>query len=80
MDFGRFVVMTTMGCFAWSVILVYAGFLAGSVSTSTFATSSTVIDGLSGLVAAMSAAYIVYYAYSARKSPGPGTTPPASVS
>ena len=67
MDFSRFVLMTVAGCFAWSVILVYAGVLAGSPSTTTFATSSTVIDGLSGLVAAMSAAYILYYAYSARR-------------
>jgi len=68
MNFGRFVLMTVSGCFAWSVILVYAGVLAGSPSTTTFATSSTVIDGLSGLVAAMSAVYILYYAYSGRRT------------
>ena len=66
MNVGRFTVMTVAGCFAWSVILVYAGVLAGSPSTSTFATSSTVIDGLSGLIAAMSAAYVAYYIYASR--------------
>lgn len=63
MNIWRFMVMTMAGCFAWSVILVYAGYLATSVSSTTFATSSTVIDGLSAVVAAISAAYIVYYAY-----------------
>jgi membrane protein DedA with SNARE-associated domain len=69
MNVGRFILMTVAGCFAWSVILVYAGVLAGSQSTSTFATSSTVIDGLSGLVAAMSAAYMAYYVYASRRRP-----------
>jgi membrane protein DedA with SNARE-associated domain len=68
MNVTRFVLMTVVGCFAWSVILVYAGFLAGNVSATTFSTSSTVIDGLSALVAAMSAAYILYYIYSGRRA------------
>jgi membrane protein DedA with SNARE-associated domain len=80
MNIWRFVLMTVAGCLAWSVILVYAGFLAGSASTTTFSTSSTVIDGLSGLVAAMSAAYILYYAYSARRSSRAPATPSSSVS
>ena len=80
MDFARFVLMTASGCFAWSVILVYAGFLAGAPSTTTFATSSTVIGGLSGLVAAMSALYVAYYVYSARGARTAGLTPPSSVS
>lgn len=63
MDLTRFVVMTVAGCFAWSVVLVYAGFLAGSLSTSTFASSAAVVDGLSGILAAISAAYIAFYAY-----------------
>jgi membrane protein DedA with SNARE-associated domain len=67
MDVPRFVLMTVVGCFAWSVILVYAGFLAGNASATTFSTSSTVIDGLSALVAVMSAAYILYYIYSGRR-------------
>jgi len=75
MSVGRFTLMTVTGCFAWSVILVYAGVLAGSPSTTTFTTSTTVIDGLSGLVAAMSAAYIVYYAYAARRRPHVPPTP-----
>lgn len=78
MDFARFVLLTSSGCFAWSVVLVYAGFLAGSPSSTTFATSSTVIDWLSALVAAMSAAYIIYYAYSLRKVQAEGPSPPSS--
>ena len=79
MNLSRFILMTVVGCFAWSVILVYAGVLAGSPSASTFATSSTVIDGLSALVAAMSAVYIAYYVYTLRRGRGM-TTIPSSVS
>lgn len=79
MNVGRFVLMTVAGCFAWSVVLVYAGVLAGPIaaspSASTFASSSTVVDGLSGVIAAMSAAYMIYYIYAARRSPVPGATP-----
>lgn len=74
---GSFALMTVAGCFAWSVVLVYAGVLAGNVSSTTFSTSSTVIDGLSALVAVMSAAYIMYYAYSGRRL---SATSPSSVS
>jgi membrane protein DedA with SNARE-associated domain len=69
MDLPRFVVMTVTGCFLWSCILIYAGFLAGSASTSTFTSSPAVIDGLSGLVAAVSGAYVVYFFLFGRKSP-----------
>jgi membrane protein DedA with SNARE-associated domain len=79
MNLSRFVLMTIAGCFLWSAILVYAGVLAGSPSMTTFATSTTVIDGLSGLVAAMSAVYIAYYAYASRRSSSP-TAIPSSVS
>jgi membrane protein DedA with SNARE-associated domain len=75
MSVSRFILMTVTGCFAWSVILVYAGVLAGSPSTSTFATSSAVIDGLSGLVAAMSAAYVAYYVHASRRRSPVGATP-----
>ncbi len=74
MNITRFFVMTTAGCLAWSVVLIYAGFLAGSASSGAFDSSPTVIEGLSSLVAAMSAAYIAYYAYSAlRGSKGKAT-------
>ena len=75
MSIYRFVIMTVAGCFAWSVILVYAGVLAGTPSTTTFTNSTTVVDGLSGLVAAMSAAYIVYYVFTAERSPVEAATP-----
>lgn len=64
MDVARFALMTVAGGLAWSAILVYAGVLAGNVSATTFSTSSTVVDGLSALAAAMAAAYILYYIYS----------------
>jgi len=75
MRLSRFVLMTAVGCFAWSVILVYAGVIAGAPSSSTFANSSTVVDGLSALVAAMSAAYMVYYALASKRGAGPTATP-----
>jgi membrane protein DedA with SNARE-associated domain len=80
MDLVRFVIMTVAGCFAWSVVLVYAGFLAGSASTSTFASSSTVIQGLSALVAAVSAIYIAYYFYPGSSRPKRGPSLPSSES
>ena len=79
MNLGRFVLMTVAGCFVWSVVLVYAGVLAGSPSATTFATSTTVIDGLSGVVAAMSALYVAYYVFATRRSPA-ATATPSSVS
>ncbi len=75
MNLARFVVMTVAGCFAWSAILVYAGMLAGSAASSSFATSSTVIDGLSGLAAALSAVYLLYYVYARRRGVKPAATP-----
>ena len=80
MSLTRFVLMTAAGCLAWSVVLVYAGVLAGSVSGSTFSTSPTVIDGLSALIAAVSAAYVVYYAYFALRKARVEVSPPSSVS
>ncbi len=64
MKLSRFVVMTVAGCFLWSVVLIYAGYLAGAVTGSTFASSSAVVDGLSGILAAISAVYIGFYFYS----------------
>jgi membrane protein DedA with SNARE-associated domain len=72
MPIWSFVAMTAAGCFAWSIILIYAGFLAakgGGAVTNAFASSSTVVDGLSALVAGLSVAYIAYFAYGSR---GPG--------
>ena len=60
MDFTPFVYMTVAGCFLWSLVLVYAGTLVGSAPNGALA-SPTVIDGFSAIVAAVSAAYIVYF-------------------
>ena len=80
MNLARFVIMTVAGCFAWSVVLVYAGFLAGSASTSTFASSPTVIQGLSAVVAAVSAIYVAYYLYAISRGLRPVPSPPSSES
>ncbi len=63
MGIKPFVFMTAVGCFAWSAILVYAGFLSGQALSSAFASSSTVIDALSAVVAAVAGSYIAYYVY-----------------
>lgn len=69
MEVSRFVAMTVAGCFAWSAVLVYAGSLAGPAWNSAFASSSTVVDYLSALVAVTSAVYLCYYAYSLLRGP-----------
>jgi membrane protein DedA with SNARE-associated domain len=80
LEIRRFVVMTLAGCFAWSVVLVYAGVLAGSSqrAISAFASSTVVIDYLSGAVALMSGAYIAYYFAAGKR--GRSAPSPSSVS
>jgi membrane protein DedA with SNARE-associated domain len=78
MDRVRFVIMTLAGCFVWSVVLVYAGYLVESTSTNIFATSSTVIQGLSAMVAVASAACVLYYIYAESRGPRPAPSPPSS--
>lgn len=80
MRLGPFVVMTVAGCFAWSVVLVYAGVLAGAAWSGAFASSSAVVDALSAIVAATSAAYVVYFAYPFLTGASKRPTRPASVS
>ncbi len=80
MGIKPFVFMTVVGCFAWSAILVYAGFLSGPAWSSAFASSSTVIDALSAVVAAVAGSYIVYYVYGLKRRVSAGPTPLTSVS
>jgi membrane protein DedA with SNARE-associated domain len=80
MEITPFVAMTVAGCFAWSVILVYAGFLAGPAWNSALTSSTTFIDSLSLLIAAISAAYIAYCSFAALRGRRGMTTRPASVS
>lgn len=70
LNIWRFVIMTVAGCFAWSAVLVYAGLLAGSSqqAINAFASSTVVIDLLSGAVSAMSAAYIAFYFIGGRRT------------
>jgi membrane protein DedA with SNARE-associated domain len=77
MRIGPFVAMTLAGCFAWSLILVYAGSLAGASWSTAFTSSTTVIDDLSALVAVISALYVAYYALPALR---PRQTPAAPAS
>lgn len=76
----RFVIMTLAGCFAWSVILVYAGVLAGSATPGSFASSPEVVGGISVIFAAVAAAYVVFYAYSRPKKGRTDFTLPSSES
>ena len=76
LDVWRFVAMTLAGCFAWSVVLVYAGLLAGQSGQqviSSFASSTVVIDYLSAAVAAMSAAYVAYFFLAGARKPTPSS-------
>lgn len=80
MRIPSFVIMTVAGCFAWSVILVYAGFLAGPASSTAFASSPTVVEGLSAVLAIVAAAYLIYYFFPSRAAQRPAPSPPSSVS
>ncbi|HZW85247.1 MAG TPA: DedA family protein [Nitrososphaerales archaeon] len=77
MSLVRFVVMTVAGCFAWSVILIYAGVLAGSAAGGNLVSSPEVVDGISAIFAAVAAAYIGFFAYSKYKGAGSSSTHPA---
>jgi membrane protein DedA with SNARE-associated domain len=68
MRIRSFVLLTVAGCFAWSAILIYAGYLAGPAWQGAFSSSTTVIDALSGIVSFIALAYIVYYVYGSRRA------------
>ncbi len=80
MGVRTFVVMTVAGCFAWSAILVYAGYLAGTASSNVFSSSSTVVDALSAVITLVAAAYIVYYLYGSRRTASVDSSLQTSVS
>ncbi|MDA4124370.1 MAG: DedA family protein [Thaumarchaeota archaeon] len=75
-----FIIFTVAGCLAWAAILIYAGSLAGAYWNTAFASSSTVIDALSGIVAVIAAAYIAYFVYGAKGSGRMKTRAQTSVS
>ncbi|MDA4121179.1 MAG: DedA family protein [Thaumarchaeota archaeon] len=62
MKLRPFVILTLAGCFAWDAVLVYAGVLAGNDWNGAFKSSATT-DALAAVLAFVSAAYIIYYAY-----------------
>jgi membrane protein DedA with SNARE-associated domain len=80
MGVKSFVLLTAVGCLAWSAILVYAGVLAGNAWQNAFSSSSTVVDGLSAVAAASAAAYVAYYLYgwTSRGTTVPDPQPSAS--
>lgn len=80
MNLLRFVLMTVAGCFAWSVILIYAGVLAGSANAGNLGSSPEVIDGISAIFAMVAAGYIGFYAYAKQKTERTDTSLPTSVS
>ena len=63
MNVKSFVLMTIIGCLGWSIVLVYAGVLAGNAWANAFASSLTVADAFSAVAAFAAAIYVVYYAY-----------------
>lgn len=79
MDLFRFASMTVAGCFAWSVILVYAGVLAGSATAGNPSSLPQVVDGISAVFVAVAAAYIGFYIYESKLGKV-GTNLPSSVS
>lgn len=80
MNLLKFIVMTVAGCFAWSVILVYAGVLAGSANAGNLGSSPEVIDGISAIFAAVAAGYIGFYTYARQKTRRTEASLPSSVS
>jgi membrane protein DedA with SNARE-associated domain len=68
MNLFRFIVLTLAGCFAWSVILIYAGVLAGSASGTNLGSSPEAIDAISAIFAIVAAGYVGYYFYSRAKA------------
>jgi len=80
MGVKSFMLMTAVGCLAWSAVLVYAGVLAGNAGSSwqsTFSSSRAVVDGLSVVAASAAAAYVVYYIYGwRRKTPNAASPQP----
>lgn len=79
MGLWPFLSMTTVGSFAWSAILVYAGYVAGPAWQSAFASSTIIVDSLAAIAAGAGAAYIVYFVLGWRKAPA-GPTAQTSVS
>jgi membrane protein DedA with SNARE-associated domain len=69
MKIRPFVLMTLAGCLAWSVVLLYAGLLAGK-ATAAF-NSATAVDGIAAIIAATAAGYIAYYALPLFRGPRP---------
>ncbi len=74
MGIKSFVLLTAAGALAWSAVLIYAGDLAGNLAMSSgaFESSSALAEVLSGLIAALSAAYIGYY-FVRRRPSGPSS-------
>jgi len=80
MDLKSFIPMTIAGALGWSMILVYAGVIAGNAWASAFTSSVTVVDALSAVAATAAAIYVVYYAYGLKRRAPSVLSPRSSVS
>jgi len=63
-----FTLLTVAGCFAWSVVLIYAGLLAGTGYGGAF-NSATAQDGIAAVLAVAGVVYVAYYALPFLKFP-----------
>jgi membrane protein DedA with SNARE-associated domain len=65
MRLTTFVLMTALGCFGWSAILIYAGYVAGRLWNQVILSSSALlVTGIVVVIAIASLCYIGYFAYS----------------
>ena len=80
MGVKSFILMTVAGCLGWSVVLVYAGYLAPSDWVSAFTSSLTVVDALSAVAASVAAVYVVYCVYGWMRKTPKAASPQPSVS
>ncbi len=77
MDLVRFSIMTTVGCFAWSAILIYIGYSTGRfwranvVTLTNFLMQATIYA-----VAGLSSFYVGYFLFSRKR--GAGTAMPSA--
>lgn len=63
MSVVKFSIVTLLGSFVWSLLLIYAGFSAGSLSILSLFAGGSLGTALIYVVAVLSLAYIGYFAY-----------------
>ncbi|MDV3278492.1 MAG: DedA family protein [Nitrososphaerales archaeon] len=64
MRLSTFAMMTIIGCFGWSAVLIYAGYAAGQLWNQVIGSSSALLTTAIVLAVALASAfYMVYFAY-----------------